>query len=436
MQNALSFGATRIKTRQARTAAAGAIFFFAGSLIWQFSNFLFNSVAAHLLGPDDYGRLAAVVGLLYLANPIFVSLQTVAARTTTSLKSSGAEASVRGYLRYYGVRLTLVAGIVAGFVAIASGPIAEILKVSSRVPIAILSLLLLLSAGTHLQRGILLGSQEFKRLGLSSAVEGVAKVALAALLLTWVWRSVDAAVLAVVAASGIGLGVNWLLLDCLPRGGGRVRPSSHPSRYSLVTVTTLVLLSGLLTMDVIAAHHYLDAHLAGLYAAVSLGGKIVFFALSTVALYLFPKFSSRKDRGLDARKQLAWSLGGVASAAVVLIGGFFLAPHLLVYPLFGSRYAATTRYLGYAALAFGLFALTYLTAMYLLSQRRVAGTLILAFMLLAQLCGFSTFHLSIWSFVWTDITVFTLGTASLCILAFTSRQNFTAALGEENPIAA
>ena len=60
-----------------RVALSGGMFVLIGGAIWQLSNFLFNAVAAHALGPAGYATVAAIVGFAYLFGPVFVALQTI-----------------------------------------------------------------------------------------------------------------------------------------------------------------------------------------------------------------------------------------------------------------------------------------------------------------------------------------------------------------------
>ena len=169
----------------------------------------------------------------------------------------------------------------------------------------------------------------------------------------------------------------------------------HPARYSLITLATLVLLAVLLSSDTLAAKHYLSPDTAGLYAGVSICGKIVYFITSVLAIYLFPLFSARHDRGLDARKTLVIALAAILGGAVVLAAVFGVAPQLVVAPLLGTKFSAAGQFVGLAGIAFGLYGCVYLCAMYLLAQRQSAVIGVLALAASGLLVGMHASHSTI-----------------------------------------
>jgi len=196
---------------------------------------------------------------------------------------------------------------------------------------------------------------------------------------------------------------------------------AHPYRYSFVTLVTLVLMAALQSADVIAGRHYLDATTAGLYAAVSLSGRVVFFATASLTYFMFPIFSERQDRGSDGRGSLAAGLAVVAVVSSVIVGVYFLAPGVLIQSLFGARFGVAGHYIGWMGIAFGLYGAGYLAAMYLLSQGRHAGLLILGCAVLLQLAGLYVFHASIARVISVQMAVFAATAASLIAIALTTR---------------
>jgi O-antigen/teichoic acid export membrane protein len=399
----------------------GSALVLGSTLLWHASNFAFNALSARMLGTAQYGTLAAVIALLYVGSPIFFSIQTVASRLTTKLVASGEEARIRGLIRFYGLRLGLGGLLLAAAVAISSSALARFLRVPSPVPIAILAIAVLLSVLTHLQRGVLQGSMEFGRYALSTVTEATAKIGASVLILVVLWRSVDAAVLAMALGSALGLFVNSFLLRFLPQSRGRPRPIPHPYRYSALTLSCLLLLAVLLSMDLLASKRYLDPHTAGIYAAVSLSGKIVFFATSALAVYLFPIFSERRDRGVDAKGTLTGALAVLLLGSASLVAGYFFMPHVLITLLFGHSYDSATAYVGWMAIAFSAYAFLYLTAIYLLSQENIIVSLVLGIAALGQAAGLYTFHSTISAIVGVQVVVFVSTAVALGTVALQTR---------------
>jgi O-antigen/teichoic acid export membrane protein len=368
---------------------------FAATMLWQLSNFVFNAAGARLLGPATYGSLAAAVGLLYLVNPILTTIQTVASRETTGYISSGRLSELRGAMWFYGWRLG-GAGAVAFVALVAASPwISGFLKINTTGPVIVLAAALPLWCIALLQRGVFQGSQRFGRLAISTAVEAVAKIASAIALLTLFWRGATGGMLAVVIGATSALLVGALMLRYLPYSELRHVPRVHPARYTLITLATVVLLAVLLSTDTLAAKHYMSAETAGLYAGVSICGKIAYFITSVLSIYLFPLFSAHHDRGQDARKRLGMALAMILGGALLVAGIFSVAPQLVVTPLLGDRFGAAGQFVGLAGFAFGLYGCVYLCAMYLLAQRQAAVIAILGVAACGLIVGLYASHSTI-----------------------------------------
>src|SRR4051794_1671535 len=376
------------------------------TLVWHASNLAFNLVAARELGPGSYGELAAAVTLLYLASPVFVSVQTVASRIATGLWTLGDGAGIRGALRFHARRLWLGGVLFAAAVAVASDALARFLRISSGRPLLILACAFPFYVVTHMQRGVLQGTLHFRRYSISTVSEALVKLGGTVVVLLAVSRMVDAAVFAVVVSAAVAVVVNWALLRFLPRPRSSASPTSAAPGYSLTTIGCLLALAVLLSADIFAAKRYLAPHDAGLYASASLCGKIVFFATSCLALVLFPVFSARQDRGLDSRDLLRKGLALVGAMSAALLAVYALAPGPVVTQLFGERFAAAAPYLGLMGVAFALYGVVYLTTMFLLSQKRSAALPPLAIGVVAQLTGFFALHTAIRELVAVNAVVF------------------------------
>jgi O-antigen/teichoic acid export membrane protein len=406
-----------------RTLLRGGALVFASTLAWHASNFAFNAVTARLLGPSGYAELAATVSLLYVASPVLTSIQTMTSRVVTSLLVAGTSERIRPTVERRAARIALVGVLAALACASMSHEFARFLHLSSGWPIVIVCAGLCVSAITHCQRGALQGAQRFGRYSLSTLVEASVKVLGVVLLVGAISHSVDAAVAAVPLAAVCALVVNSVLLRFLPKGGARADRErlAGTLRQSSVTVVTFVCLSVLLSADILAAKRYLPSHLAGVYAVVSLSGKIVFFSTSALSFFLFPFFSERRERNLDGRRQLGLALGLLCGCSAIIVGAYALAPRLVVDTLFGSSYATAGAHLIWIGIAFSGYAVAYLAATYLLAQGTRLGTVVLGGGTLLQLAALYMRHASIGQIVEVQLVVFWSVAVLLCAIALRTR---------------
>ena len=104
-----------------------------------------------------------------------------------------------------------------------------------------------------------------------------------------------------------------------------------------------------------------------------------------------------------------------------IVAVYFLAPRLFIQSLFGARFATAGHYIGWMGIAFGLYGAGYLTAMYLLSQKRHVGLLILGCALVLQMAGLYVFHASIARLITVQMVVFASAAAGLIAVAVAAR---------------
>jgi O-antigen/teichoic acid export membrane protein len=417
---------TRASIARPSRLVAGGVAVVVGTGAFQLANFLTNAVAARALGPDSYADLAAVIGLVYLSSPFFVSFQTVASRVTTTLIAEGHGRKVRGLLAYYATRVTAVVALIGGVLALGSGLVAAALRIPSAMPIALLSVVFAFSTVTHLQRGVLQGARRFGQFGAGSAIEGWIKLVTIVVLLRVVVASPSVVIVGLIVGGGAAAVIDWSMLRSMPPSEYGVFPEAHPFRLSLHTLGTLLLLAMLLSVDVIAANRYLPDTTAGIYAALSLTAKTVFFATAALTTFAFPLFSEHHDLGRDARPTLLWILAvdvAIVASATVALTAF---PNAFLSALFGERFLAAAPYVSFGALVFGLYAIVHVCAMYLLSQGRTAAIVVLGACALAQLAGLRAFHDSIPDLLTVQAVVFATAAVALFALALLARRDRSA----------
>lgn len=410
-----------------RSLLRGGVYVFAATFVWQLSNFVFNAVGAHELGPVRYGILAASIGLLYLLNPFIAAIQTFVSRETTSVAGAAGTSSVDLVWRRYARRLCLWTGI-ATFVAIAaSGLISRALHLTSPELVMLFAISLPLTAVSTLLRGAFLGSQHFGRYSLGMMAEALTKIAVAVILLVMIWRSPLAGMAAVCCGAFAGLACNFVLAKRVmrvepepPADAGKVGAGAAPVRYAIVTLASFSLLAILLSADTLAARRLLAPHLAGLYAGVSLSGKIVYYATAALTPFLFPHFSAMHDRGKGSLRWLAVSGSLVTAGALVIVGVFAVAPQLVVDTLLGLRFRGVEYLMPLAGGVFAVYGLVYLTTNYLLARREGRVAFVLGGAVVVQLGGFTLFHSSMSDLLLVLVAAFStglLGCAALVVVA-------------------
>ena len=423
----------REATDSVKRVISGATLVFVGTMIWQASNFLFSAVGAHALGPARYGVLAAALAMLSFASPLLAAIQAVTSRETTVLADRGELAKIRPMLRHYGLRVTGGGLILGAIVAATSGWLSSLFRLGSPWLVVIVGAVIPAYALGHVLAGLLQGVERFGRFALESVVEGSAKAGFGILAMALLWHSASSGMAAIALSCAAAVATYLILtLPLLARNAlspaaagiavaaGAQDPGGPPAgltgarpgvaRYSLAALVIYGLLALMLSSDTLVAKHSFTNNEAGLYAGVSLTGKIAYFAASSLFVVAFPLFSRHHDSGTNSRK---WILG--AGALVAAITGavmvvYALEPAWVVIPLLGDRYRAVERYMPWMAAVYGLYALGYLVAIYLLARKCWSIIAVLTAALVVQFTGFYFFH----SAVTMIMSVLAVAFAVLC----------------------
>ncbi len=319
----------------------GGLIFFA-TLLVNVATFAFHFAYSRALGVQGYGALYSIINVASFATVIAGILAFVVTKLVAD--AIAADRSVGRVSRdaivvscLFGLAVTLATSALAV-------PIAHFLHVSGLAVI-----MLSVFAGSQMSlaaaRGVAQGTQMFGALAISLTTEALVRTGLAIGFIHAV-APVDLAVGAYSVGSLISLAYT------LGAIGARFGFSGVRRAYDLKQLLGIgggiaassIAIAILSTVDVVLVRHYFTNEQSGLYGAVALVGKTLFFAVSFLPMVLLPKASAAAARGTS--KQLL-----VAAGAVVLSvsGGalviFYIAPVGMLNLVAGHGYASAAVYL-------------------------------------------------------------------------------------------
>jgi O-antigen/teichoic acid export membrane protein len=186
-------------------------------------------------------------------------------------------------------------------------------------------------------------------------------------------------------------------------------------RFAMPTLLTLLGITSLYTTDIILVRHFFPAAEAGLYAALAILGKVIFYASSAVALVLFPVLSERTAIGSATKKLTASAVGGVTAISVSITILYFLFPDLIVRLLFGNAYVGAGSFLGSFGIFLALFSIGNIIATACLALGRTGVWFVPMICAILQIVGITFWHGNIGMVISLNISIcalFVLGTAA------------------------
>jgi O-antigen/teichoic acid export membrane protein len=380
--------------------------FLTGSLLAGAGGYVFHFATGRLLGPAQYAVVASAVASLYLLNLPALVIQTVSARFTSVAAGKGQLGSVPALL----LQLTgmgLGAGVVvAAALIVFRGPLSDYLQVSDRRVIYALAAASLVALLVSVTRGALQGLRRFVALSINVVLDMGVRVAGAVGMILAGFGALGG-VLALVAGPAVAYAESLFLFKALQgQPLGDRAALGQVGRYAALTTVAAVGTTYLYNADVVLSKHYLVAQAAGIYAAASVLGRVVYFLGLTVAQVMFPEVATLHAKDQPHFHVVDLSLGLIAAFGVGLTVLYAVAPGLVLLP-YGGAFNPVRQYLWPFALALGLLAVSNLLINYFLSigSARFAFPLIGACLLESGLIV--NFHAGVGQILWMVVITMT-----------------------------
>lgn len=409
-----------------RTSGTGAAAGLAGAtLVNNAIQLVFTIAITRLLGADDYGALAAIIGAFLILVVGGQSIQAAAARET-ALGALGDRDAMRLTLHAWALRM-LGATVV---LAVAGVLLREQLATLTGTPEHPWAAAAIPATGAlwmfvSLQRGILQGLHAFGPVAASLVLEAVGRL-VGGLFLVALGAGVTGAFLGTPLTIAITITALAVAIERRLHLGDaeeahveartQVRTLRALVSGGWVPILGLLLLAVLQNVDVIIARHQLDEDRAGAYAIAAVAAKSVVWVAIGVGLQLLPEATRRHAAGLDPRPVLARSLAVLVAVAAPALLIFAAFPTLLLELAFGPDGADGADALLLLGVAMTLLAVAYLTVQFMLALHEQRFLWVLAVIAVAEVAILFTGDFGIVAFASIVLGVQVLAAGALLVL--------------------
>jgi O-antigen/teichoic acid export membrane protein len=363
---------------------AGAVIA-ASMAVMNLTTYGFTILAARLLGPAEYGALAAVMGLLLVVNVLSLGLQATGARRVSAAPHD------REHIEAEVLRATTRSALVLALLVLVASPvITALLHLDSwLIPamVAVSAVPLTVMGG---QAGIFQGERRWGPLGAIYVCVGIGRMGFGLLAMLVRPDTLGAMVGVAIGAVLPVLVGGWALrrpgrrLGLTADLGSRPKPWARDGVLREVGHNSHALLAffALSNVDVVTARITLDERQAGLYAGGLILAKAVLFLPQFVIVLAFPSMVSDASRAAARTKSLLL----VLALGLITVLGVFVLSGIAVEFVGGTEYTAVKGLLwAFAGLGTLLALLQVLVYDVVARQHRKAVFLVWAG-LLAVLC--------------------------------------------------
>jgi O-antigen/teichoic acid export membrane protein len=368
--------------------------------------YAFLLASGRILGSDDYGSLAALLGLLAIILIPLGALQMAVSREVSrrlaSADSTGAASLARGVLR--AAAIATVPLVVVGL-ALAE-PLSRLLKIDSLVPVVFTVVTLSTALVFPVAMGVLQGQQRFPAIAGLYVLPWVVRLVLLGLL-TAAGARLGGAMFATLAGAVVVTGAAYALIRQPIRGAARLPRSELVTflRYLAPVAIGLVGIALLTHVDILVVKARFSGDEAGAYGAASAFARVGFFLPATILSVLFPRTAARQARGEETEDILGRSLWATAGFCGALALFYAATGPGLVAMTFGPGFSAAGVVVAPLALAIGLFSLANVLVGYHLSRGEVRYAWIVGAGVVAQIVALATIPSSLEAVAWTNVVV-------------------------------
>jgi len=328
-----------------------------GSGIISFLNYLYHFLSGNKLSPQDYGLLESLIVLTYflsvLTQSFSLAVINLVAKANTTLILPIINCLEKQALKLSFIFWFLVLIIYPFFKSFLHLPNFSIYFIFS------LQVLLWFPLTTY--SSVLQSRLKFISFSLTGIFQSLTKNAWALILITLGWQA-KGAIGGLVISSLIGLIISRYFVKKYwqKEQGDKSIPYKLTRsfwRFSSLSLITSLCLTSIYSIDIVLVRHYFPDFQSGIYAAVSVLGKIIFFGSTTILLVAYPLFVKYKNSFNKLRQVFTFTFLTLTSLSFFGLLIFRLYPNLIVKLLYGTNYHEAVLLIPHYAVFITLFAL-------------------------------------------------------------------------------
>ncbi len=344
-----------------------------GNMVANAINYIYHILMGRILGPVNYGILASIYSVLYLISIIPASTSVAIVKFIAGATNEKETFSVYKALENYVFKFALV----VSFAILLSAPlIARFLKISDYLSVFLVAPVLFFSLLTLVNQAASQGLTKFVGNVVPNIISSIVKLVLGIVLVLAGW-SVFGAMLGVVVALVFACWYSYFFIGKYLKKSVVKNIDLKPFfRYALPVLVQALAFTSLFTTDVILVKHFLPAFDAGLYAAISTLGKIIFFAVSPISGAMFPIVSKKHAKNESFKSVFFVSFVATILISLAVVCFYWVFPQVAIGVLYGKAYLSVSGDLVWMGLFILFYSLSSFLVNFYLSIGRVKIVLI------------------------------------------------------------
>ena len=356
--------------------------------------YFYHFIMGRVLGPIHYGTLASIFSILYIIAIVPLSTSVAIVKFISSARTPSEAAGFYNAVKKFIFKLAIVSSLL---ILLSTPLIKDFLHVKETLAIVLVSPILFFFLVLLVNQASLQGILNFWGVTIPAFIQNLIKLVLGYLLIL-AGFSVNGAIGALLVGSVIAYLLSERLLkrSTLLKVKEAVDSDLRPFfKYSVPVFLQSLAFTSFFTTDVILAKHFLPPFEAGIYAALSTLGKIIYFAAQPITMVMFPIVSKRHATGQKYLKIFLISAGLTLVISLGIVAGYYFFSDLAITMLYGAGYLSGKPFLVLMGVFMSVYTLTYLFTNFFLSIGKTKVVILPLVAAIFQIVLISFFHTSI-----------------------------------------
>ncbi len=379
-----------------------------GGIISNFFNFLFNLFMSRNLSLPDYGTLASVISLISFPGLMVSALMPLVVSFAGEYFAKGQLEKIRGF--YWKVfKFPLFLGLLTLTIFLILTPnLADFFRIENTAVLFFAGIIIFLTFIGILNIALLQAKLAFGFQVFLSLFGSIIKLG-AGVIFVLLGFSAIGAVSAITVSSLVTYFLSFIpirfIFDDKLISSSAIN-TKELFRYGIPSALTLLGLTSLISTDVLLAKHFFDPKIAGIYAGMSLIGRVIFYISSPISSVMFPIIVRKYNSQENFSNTFKLSLVMVAAPSIVLTALYFLFPEFFViFFLKKSEYLPMVPYLGLFGVFLSLYCLLFLISNFYLSIKKTYVYIPILIGAVTQIILVTLFHQSFFQLIQISILV-------------------------------
>ncbi|MBI5620458.1 oligosaccharide flippase family protein [Candidatus Gottesmanbacteria bacterium] len=374
-----------------------------GSMGANVAGWLYHVFVGRILGTEGYGELAALLSLFYILNVPSSVITTILVKFFSVLKAGGEEGQAKRLIRVATTKILLAEGVGLILLLLFSRSIAAFLNIDSLWYVVWLYLIFATFIVSVVNGSAIQGFQLFTASSVLATVGMTLRLVFGA---GFAYLGVGWTLVSNIFSNSISFGLSFIPLRFIAKVEEKPLSINRTDAlsFSIPAFITTLGITLLFSQDVLLVKHYFSSHEAGIYASLSVLGKVLFYATGAVSFVLFPVVSERNANGKGHTRLVAVGLMIIALVCIGLTAFYFIAPGIVLVA-FGKAFFGAAQYMGPFAIFISFFSLSSILIQTLLALDKMKVWVITGVCALLQTFLIVLFHGTIFQVIGVNIAV-------------------------------